>query len=307
MGNREDIQPKPFLKWVGGKSQLLPDLRGLFPSDYNRYFEPFLGGGAVYFDLRPKKAYLNDINAALVATYLTIKKRPRKVISELAKLQESYRRKSMVSREEMYYAIRHEYNQLSASNIKKCIYLVFLNKTGYNGMYRENSKGEFNIPFGKYESPRILDEENLLAASSLLKSAVISSSSFSTVVRKAKRGDLIYFDPPYHPINETSKFTNYSVDGFSETDQIALRDLFIELHRKKCFLMLSNSYTPFVRELYKGFRQETVDANRAINCKASGRGKIKELNSRTSTAHSIRRYSSKSPKSGARLVGHPVL
>ena len=277
MGNQEDIQPKPFLKWVGGKSQLLPDLNGLFPPSYNRYFEPFLGGGAVYFDLRPKKAYLNDINAALVATYLAIKKKPSKIISELAKLQGSYRRKSVVAREEMYYAIRHEYNQLPASNIKKCIYLVFLNKTGYNGMYRENSKGEFNIPFGKYENPRILDEENLLAVSRLLKNAVISSSSFATVVRKAKRGDLVYFDPPYHPINETSKFTNYSVDGFSEVDQIALRDLFIELHKKKCFLMLSNSYTPFIRELYKGFRQETVDANRAINCKASGRGKIKEL------------------------------
>jgi len=268
---------KPFLKWVGGKTQLLSQFEKFYPPKYNNYFEPFLGGGAVFFNLTPKKAYLNDINKTLIGTYKNIKKKPRGIIKLLDILQRDYYKKSKIDRENFYYSIREEYNNLPAEDFKKSAYLIFLNKTCYNGMYRENSEGKFNVPFGRYRKPLILDKENLLAVSKVLKNIALTSVDFEKAVKHARKNDFIYFDPPYHPLSQTSSFTSYSNNGFLENDQIKLKRVFNELNKRGCLVMLSNSYTPFIRNLYKEYKQFIVMANRAINCKAEGRGAIKEL------------------------------
>ncbi len=268
---------RPFLKWVGGKTQLLAQVGEFYPETYGIYFEPFLGGGAMYFDLRPKTAVLNDVNPALIACYANIQKSPGAVIKILQGLQQEYVQSSEQARAEIFYRIRSEYNTLADTVPQKTAYLIFLNKTCYNGMYRENSKGQFNVPFGRYRNPKILDEENLRNVSSVLATATLSSSSFEQAVREAKKNDFVYFDPPYHPLSHTSSFTSYHSQNFSQADQVKLRDIFVDLHERGCFVMLSNSYSDFVRRLYRGFYQHTMLANRAINCKATGRGKIKEL------------------------------
>jgi DNA adenine methylase len=269
--------PRPFLKWAGGKGQLLGELRKLYPRRFATYFEPFLGGGAVYFDLRPKKAFLNDINAALIGSYVNVQRQPRAVIERLRSLQDEYLAAPEPARADMFYRVRDEYNALPHHTPQKTACLIFLNKTCYNGMYRESSTGQFNVPFGRYVNPKILDEENLRRGAALLAGAELSSVSFEEAVRDTRRGDFVYFDPPYHPLSQTSSFTSYHARDFAEADQVRLRDTFADLDKRGCYVMLSNSYTGFVRDLYRGFHQRTVLANRAINCKASGRGKIKEL------------------------------
>lgn len=255
---------------------MLAQLDKFFPKKYGSYFEPFLGGGAVFFYLKPKKAYINDINETLVFTYKALKDDPQEIISLLERLKREYLKKSEEERKSFYLKIRRDFNSLKNLDHKKAAYLIFLNKTGYNGMYRENSSGELNVPFGKYKNPNILDLENLISVSKVLKGATISSLSFEDAVSKAKKGDFVYFDPPYYPLSKTANFTGYAENGFLEEQQVKLRDTFKALDKKGCFVMLSNSYTPFIKELYKGYRLETVNANRAINCKANGRGKIKE-------------------------------
>lgn len=271
----KEIKGRPLVKWVGGKSQLLTQLEKNFPKEFNTYFEPFFGGGAVFFMLSPKKAHINDINKTLVQTYSAIKSNPRKVISSLRKLQSEYDLSE--DRKGLFLEIREKYNSLPLSSPQRVPYLIFLNKTCYNGLYRENSKGGFNVPFGNYAKPKILDEENLIAISKLLEHTTITNTDFKDAVKSAKKGDFIYFDPPYHPLNGTSKFTDYSGNGFTELDQERLRDLFVELDKKGCFVMLSNSNTDFIRKLYKGYRIKEVNARRAVNCKGYGRGEIKEL------------------------------
>lgn len=277
-GRPEKADAKPFVKWVGGKGQLLAQLSAFRPQANGAYFEPFLGGGALYFDLRPHaRAVLNDVNAALIGCYLNIQKRPEALIKILRRLQDEYVGRAERARAEMFYRIRGEYNTLGDTVPQKAAYLIFLNKTCYNGMYRENSRGQFNVPFGRYKNPKILDEDNLRNASALLAGAILSSVPFEEAIRDAKKNDFVYFDPPYYPLNQTSSFTSYHSQDFSEADQVKLRDVFVQLDKRGCFVMLSNSYTDFIRDLYRGFHQHTVLANRAINCKATGRGKIKEL------------------------------
>jgi len=270
---------KPFLKWVGGKTQLLSQFGKFYPPKYNNYFEPFLGGGAVFFNLTPEKAYLNDVNKSLIGTYKNIKKQPREIIKLLDVLQRDYYKRNERERENFYYSIREEYNNLTAGDFRKSSYLIFLNKTCFNGMYRENSEGKFNVPFGRYNKPPILDSENLLAASKALKFTTLTSINFDKAAKRARKNDFIYFDPPYHPLSQTSSFTSYSNNGFSENDQIKLKRVFADLDKRGCFVMLSNSYTAFIRNLYKEYKRFhfIVMANRAINCKAEGRGAIKEL------------------------------
>jgi DNA adenine methylase len=268
---------KPFLKWVGGKGQLLEQFQELFPEKYNSYFEPFIGGGAVFFSLNPKKAIINDINTTLVQTYIYIKEDVEKIIKELRKLENEFLSKEQEERKEFYYKIREKYNSLPKDDFKRSLYFLFFNKTAFNGVYRENSKGGFNVPMGSYKNPKIVDEDNLRAVSESLKHTSITNTSFADVVKKAKAGDFIYFDPPYHPVSTTSSFTSYSKDDFTKEDQIKLRDLFVELDKKGVYVMLSNSYTPFIKEIYSAYKQIPVKASRMINSKADKRGKISEI------------------------------
>ncbi|HMO78152.1 MAG TPA: DNA adenine methylase [Candidatus Paceibacterota bacterium] len=270
-------QVKPFLKWVGGKGQLLNQFENLYPENYNRYFEPFVGGGAVYFSLAPRQAHINDINQTLVQTYRNIKSDVEKLISELAILEQDYLAKNTDARKVMYYDIRTKYNELEPDAFERSIYFLFFNKTAFNGVYRENSKGGFNVPIGSYTNPKIVDEDNLRLVAQTLKKTTITNQSYFDAVSKAKSGDFVYFDPPYHPLSETSSFTSYSKDSFSKDDQINLRDLFIELDKRGVYVMLSNSSAPFIQEIYSGFNQIPVFASRMINSKADKRGKISEV------------------------------
>ncbi|MDO8565657.1 MAG: DNA adenine methylase [Candidatus Moranbacteria bacterium] len=272
-------KPKPFVKWVGGKRQLLKQFRllDLYPPDEfdpekARYFEPFVGGGAVFFDLLPRKAYLSDLNFELVTTYNVIKNDVEKLITSLKK--QKYNK-------EYYLKIRSK-NPERLSDLQIATRFIFLNRAGFNGMYRVNSKGGFNVPFGKYENPLICDEKNLRKVSKALQNVEIKHQDYKFVLKKAKKRDFIYFDPPYHPVSKTAAFTSYTSQGFGEKEQIELRDTFLKLHKRGCFVMLSNSDAPFINKIYSeikkyGVRINKVEAGRAINSKASGRGKITEI------------------------------
>lgn len=270
-------QAKPFVKWVGGKTQLIPQLSKLLPKYYGTYFEPFLGGGAMFFNIKPAKAQINDINKTLIHTYEQIKERPDKLITALCELENEYIELSHEERKDYFYARRTEFNEAMKPSLRKAALMIFLNKTCFNGMYRENSRGQFNVPFGDYKNPKICDSENIYAVSDLLKDVKPTSTSYKEAVKEAKSGDFIYFDPPYHPLSQTSSFTSYSIDSFSAKDQEELRDLFVELDKRGCKVMLSNSSSDYIKELYRDYTQKYVLAGRSINSKGSGRGKIKEI------------------------------
>lgn len=270
-------KPKPFVKWVGGKRQLLRQFRdlGLYPPEgfdplTNTYFEPFVGGGAVFFDLLPKKAELSDVNNELVTTYNVIKNDVDALIPSLKK--HKYEK-------EYYLKIRAK-NPKDLSDIEVASRFVYLNRAGFNGLYRVNSSGGFNVPFGSYNNPMICDEENLRRVSRALQKVTIKNQDYKTVLKKTRKGDFIYFDPPYHPISKTASFTSYTADNFSDQDQGELRNTFAELHKRGCYVMLSNSDTPLINELYsgiKGVKVSQVVAGRAINSNATKRGKITEV------------------------------
>lgn len=269
---------RPFVKWVGGKGRLVPELSRYFPDRYNDYYEPFVGGGAVFFVLNPGTAHISDLNLVLITLYNLIKYDVQKVITELKEVEEVYHSlPTLEDKKEFFLHKRSEFNKLANSSSKKAVLLIFLNKTCFNGMYRENSKGEFNVPFGKHDKPTICDEINLLAASEVLKHVSITHASYEAVTANAKQGDFVYFDPPYHPLNTTSSFTSYQAGGFSDEDQIRLRDEFVRLSNKGCKVMLSNSDTPLINELYEQFNIHKIYAARAINSKGDGRGKILEV------------------------------
>lgn len=270
-------KPKPFVKWVGGKRQLLKQFRELnlyppecFNPESNTYFEPFVGGGAVFFDLLPKHAELSDTNRELVVTYNVIKDNVDSLIKSL---------KKHIYNKEYYLGVRaQDINELS--DIEIASRFIFLNRTGFNGMYRVNKSGQFNVPFGRYKNPLICDENNLRKVSEALQGITITHRDYKDVLELAKIGDFIYFDPPYYPLNPTSSFTAYTAKGFFEKEQIELRDTFVKLHERGCFVMLSNSDTPFINELYselEGVSVNKIIAGRAINSKGSKRGKINEV------------------------------
>lgn len=251
----EDVQkiintkPKPFVKWVGGKRQLLKQFRelGLYPpEDFNPitnfYHEPFVGGGAVFFDLLPKNAKLSDLNNELVTTYNVIKNNVDELIKSL---------KKHIYDKEYYLEVRaNKVEDLTVVEIASRF--IFLNRTGFNGLYRVNKSGQFNVPFGRYNNPVICDEDNLRRVSDALQGVTITHQDYKKVLATAKSGDFIYFDPPYYPINTTPSFTSYTAEGFLEKEQTELRDTFVKLCEKGCFVMLSNSDTPFINELYYG-------------------------------------------------------
>lgn len=261
-------KPKPFLKWAGGKGVLLPTLAEFVPARFNKYIEPFLGGGAFFFDLAPKKALLADSNPELTNCFQAVKSTPHALIAALGGLRNS---------KEDFIRIRSQ-DPKRLTAVQRAARFIYLNKTCFNGLYRVNKKGQFNTPYSNNPNGRFLDEATLLAASKALKSAKICCGDFGEVLRKeAKRNNFIYLDPPYMPISDFSDFQRYTPNQFHESDHIRLAELFRELDAKGCFILLSNSYHPKIKELYEGFNSVTVTAPRSINCKGNKRGHVKEL------------------------------
>jgi DNA adenine methylase len=243
-----------------------------FPKNYDKYIEPFVGGGAVFFHLLPKKAILIDINEELINCYNVIKNK----VYELIELLRRHK-----NEKEYYYEVRNldkipiKYNQMS--EVEKASRFIYLNRCCYNGLYRVNSKGQFNVPFGKYKNPKFCDEENLINVNKALENVDLIHGSFNTCLTYARENDFVYLDPPYHPISQTSSFTGYTKENFGKDSQIELFKVFEELDKKGCILMLSNSNKNFILDLYKGFKIIFLDAKRAINSVATKRGYIKEV------------------------------
>lgn len=264
---------KPFLKWAGGKRQLIPELKNHMPDAYNNYYEPFIGGGALLFNLQPKKAIISDSNQELISCYGVIRDSLDELIEDLRQHR---------NEEEYFYKVR-EWDRKdsfkSKTPVQKASRIIFLNKTCYNGLFRVNSQGQFNAPFGRYKNPNILDEAVLKAVSSYLNAAKVKilNQDFAQTVARARKNDFIYFDPPYDPVSDTASFTGYDINGFNKDEQKRLRDTFARLSDKGCKVMLSNAYTDFIRDLYQDYICIRVKATRAINSKASRRGKIDEI------------------------------
>ena len=265
------LKARPFLKWVGGKTQLLPELVARMPSEYGRYFEPFVGGGALFFHLQSPNATLIDINESLIGTYQVIRDRVEELIADLG--QHRYEKN-------YYYELRAADRSSSFrdwTDVQKASRLIYLNKCCFNGLYRVNSKGEFTVPFGRYKSPKFLDAQNLRACQRSLQNIDIQIGHFLSVESQVKPGDFVYFDPPYAPLSATSNFTSYSKCGFETKDQIALRDLCQRLDERGVWFMVSNSSAPLILDLYQSFEVDQVLASRAVNSLSSKRGKIPEV------------------------------
>jgi len=264
----------PVLKWAGGKRQLLQEIIKHIPDKYSTYYEPFLGGGAVLFELQPSKAVVNDINEELMNVYLVIRDHVEELIESLRKHK---------NEAEYFYKIReldrdkNRYNQLS--NVEKASRIIYLNKTCYNGLFRVNSQGQFNVPFGSYKNPNIVNETTLRAVSNYFNKAEISfkCGDFEEAVKGARKGSFVYFDPPYDPVSDTSSFTGYDIGGFDKEEQIRLKELCDKLNKKGVKFLLSNSATDFILDLYKDYNITIVQANRAINSKGNKRGKVDEV------------------------------
>jgi DNA adenine methylase len=292
---------RPLLKWAGGKRQLLPALRQFYPAHFERYFEPFLGSAAVFFDLHARgaldgrEAALSDSNPDLIACYRAVRDCPDEVIGELYRLARGHERRGSAH----YYDVRdRQFNPqraampasaagggLSYSPALAAMF-IYLNRTGYNGLFRLNSAGEFNVPLGRYEKPRICDEPNLRAVSDALgrPGIALEQRRFDIIVDTARAGDFLYFDPPYAPLSKTSRFTNYTAEGFGLEDQKRLRDLLIAMAARGCIVVMSNSTAPEIVELYEGSRAvdaaglhcHRVPARRAINSNGARRGVVEE-------------------------------
>lgn len=269
--------PKPFVKWAGGKTRLLKSLEAYFPKTFMTYYEPFLGGSAVFFYLVERyprfNAVLSDINEELITAYRVVKEDVEELIRQL----KVHKKKYKPDPKEYYYHVRDE---LKPSNdVERTARLIFLNKTCYNGLYRVNKKGKFNVPLGRYKNPKICDRKNLLIVNKVLRwsNAKLLVADFQEATSDAKKGDFIYFDPPYKPVSSTANFTSYTRSGFSIEEQERLGSWFKELDRRGCKIVLSNSDTDEVRDIYDGYDIQTVQTLRAISCKGDGRRGHTEL------------------------------
>jgi DNA adenine methylase len=259
---------RPFLKWAGGKRQLLASLREHAPANPTRYYEPFVGGGALFFALHPRRAVLADVNSRLIRTYKGV----RDDVEGVIRLLRAYPHDSA-----FFYRLR-ELDIDSRSDAEVAAWFIYLNKTGFNGLYRVNRGNRFNVPFGRNVNPNICDEVTLRACSAALGGTDLLVADFEVVVAEAERGDFVYFDPPYVPLSTTSSFTSYTSHGFGPADQTRLRDTAGKLKQRGVRVLLSNSSAPFVRELYaRGFDLKTVSATRQVNSRATARGAIVEL------------------------------
>ncbi len=294
-------QAKPFLKWAGGKTQLLNDIESNIPPDIKEngiknYYEPFLGSAAVFLYLKQKysieNAFLSDINSNLISTFQVVQNQPNGLIKELKLLDKEFKSKNNEQRKVYYNDRRDEFNSLLLSGnkisnqrlIRRATLTIFLNKTCFNGLYRVNKSGQFNVPFGRYENPKILDEENLLAVSEALKNVILEVRDFRSLPKIVKKSSFIYYDPPYSPLNKTSNFTSYSEFEFSFKEQKELADIYSLLDKKGIRQLLSNadlknhnSQNEFHDTLYNNFTIKRILASRVINSKATKRGKISEI------------------------------
>ena len=257
-----------ILKWAGGKRSLTPAIIATFPPDYagKRYHEPFLGGGAVFFTIRPSRGTVNDVNPRLVNFYRVVRDNPDALIAEASKYPYD---------KGMYYRLRDRFNGGGLDPVEDAALLLYLNKTGYNGLYRVNSGGKFNVPFGTYRNPTIVPAGDIHSASEALRRVELRSDDFSYILDVAEEGDLVYLDPPYEPLSRTSNFNTYSPSGFPWSEQERLAGIVRELDRRGVLFTLSNSEP--VRRLYRGFKVRVVHANRSINTKTSARGPVREI------------------------------
>lgn len=272
------VQPKPFVKWVGGKRQLLPELVARLPQQFGAYFEPFVGGGALFWLLQYQRAlqvdfqtYISDFNSELINAYQVVRDQPTELIACL---------ESFENNEEFYYRVRAwdrcpSFSQRTA--LQRAARFIFLNKTGFNGLYRVNKNNQYNVPFGYYKAPNIIDAENILACAQALKRTHISWGDFADIGEQLQPGDFVYLDPPYIPLTATSNFTAYTDSGFDLQMQYRLRSFCQQITERGVHFMQSNSSAPLVYELYKEFIIDEVEATRVINSDGRGRGRITEL------------------------------
>lgn len=285
---------KPFVKWVGGKTQLLEEVRKSLPADLHlrndvTYIEPFVGGGAVLFWILQAypnitRAVINDINPDLICTYRAIKHDVYKLIEELEILQAEYISLNSEDRKNYFLARRIEFNFKNTSEVRNAALFIFLNRTCFNGLYRVNSKGEFNVPHGKYTNPKICDAENLLAVSKLLQRVEILCGDFAETERYAIPSTIFYLDPPYKPLSETSSFTSYAKEGFNDNEQIRLRDFCSRIAQKGAVFIASNSDPKeektgesFFEQIYSQFKIKRVSATRLVNANPNNRGLVSEI------------------------------
>lgn len=272
--NKSMVQAKPFIKWVWGKRQILPQLQKLFPLEFNNYHEPFLWWWAVFFNIQKKQSFLSDVNSELINTYQIIKDEPKKLIKFLETCEYS---KSFY--ENIRAWDRSENWQEKYSKIERAWRFIYMNRTCFNWLYRVNSKWQFNVPMGAYKNPDFVQKENILNVSRLLNKtkAIIKLQGFEEVLANAKKWDFVYFDPPYDVLTETANFTSYNESWFGRDMQKKLAVVFRNLDKKWVKVMMSNHNTPFIREIYSWFRFEIVKARRNVNSKASGRGEVEEI------------------------------
>lgn len=274
------VEPKPFIKWAGGKTQLLPQLEPLFPERFDGFREPFVGSAAVFFHLynmkqrgelkaSMKRVSLTDSNEELMNCYRAVRDGVESVIAWLAEHKQNHSPK-------YYYLVRAQ-NPRNMGDVERAARLIYLNKTCYNGLYRVNSKGQFNVPMGRYKNPGIFDADELRAASRALDGVTIEAVDFRDVLRHARKGDFIYFDPPYYPLSKTASFARFTEESFGKFEHESLALLFKALDEKGCKLMLTNSWTEFTYGLYRGFRRIEVKGSRRINSAAAKRGKISDM------------------------------
>ncbi len=298
------IAVRPFLKWAGGKGKLLPQLQTCFPADLEngsvrKYVEPFVGSGAVFFYIAQnyhhiiQKFWISDINPDLIVTYKTIQQKVEAVINRLHSIQKEYLPKSEAARKEYFYQMRSLFNQKRSlqafgediqPNVERTAQIIFLNRTCFNGLFRVNSKGEFNVPHGQYKNPKICYEDNLRKIAEILQKTHIHCGDYTTSQSFIDERSFVYLDPPYRPINKTSRFTSYSQFAFGDAEQLALRDFCLDLDKKGAKFMLSNSdpknenpEDDFFEQAYQGFSLHRLQASRHINSNKYKRGKINEL------------------------------
>lgn len=282
------VVARPFLKWAGGKTQLLPQLQLLFPQRFEGYHEPFVGSAAVFFhlynlklngDLKAsfKRVSLTDSNEELVNCYRAVRDGLDPLLSWLEEHKANHNTR-------YYYKVRAQ-NPRNMGDVERAARLIYLNKTCYNGLYRVNLKGQFNVPVGRYKNPGIFDPDELRAASHALQDVTIEEADFREVLKRARKGDFVYFDPPYFPISKTASFTSYTEKAFAKFEHESLALVFTALAEKGCKVMLTNSWTDFTRRLYAGYKRKEIMATRSINSKAAGRGKISEMVVTANTAN----------------------